>query len=239
MILKFLGTKGYVEEKNKKHKRHSSLLITYRKKKLLIDWGLDWYGRLNSINPDWILITHAHPDHAFGLKEGTPKAVYAAWSTYKFLRKFALPNLKKIKKNIPFKLGPFKIMAYSVIHSIKAPAVGFRITAAGKTLAYNPDLIFIKNRRKIFKDLDLYIGDGSSVTRPMVRRKENKLFGHSSIRTQITSCKKFKIRQAIFTHFGKEAIGMGEKKLEKKLDEFGGGELKVAAAYDGMRKILR
>ena len=107
-----------------------------------------------------------------------------------------------------------------------------------KILAYNPDLVFIKNRKKIFKDLNLYIGDGSSISRPLVRKKANKLFGHASIKTQTNWCKKFKIKEAIFTHFGREAIIIGEKELRKKLDGFGEEKVKIIIAYDGMEKIL-
>jgi ribonuclease BN (tRNA processing enzyme) len=239
MILTFLGTKGYIEEKNRRHRKHSCLLVTCCKKRLLIDWGEDWQGQLNQVGPHWILITHAHPDHAFGLKEGTQKRVYAARYTFKFLKNFPLPHLKDIKKNKPLKLGPFKISTYPCIHSIKTPAVGFRIEAGKNTLVYNPDVVFIRNKKRIFKGVDIYIGDGATISRPLVRRKKGKLFGHASIKTQINWCKKFKIREVIFTHFGKEAVGMGERNLRKKLRELSGSKLKVTAAFDGMRRILR
>lgn len=68
MKLKFLGTKGEIEEKTTRHKLHSSLLLEDKGFRLLIDHGLK-SEKLVSIKPDAILITHAHPDHFIWLKK--------------------------------------------------------------------------------------------------------------------------------------------------------------------------
>ena len=34
----------------------------------MIDCGLDWLGKFEKLQPDAIVLTHAHPDHAWGLK---------------------------------------------------------------------------------------------------------------------------------------------------------------------------
>ncbi|HEV8725615.1 MAG TPA: MBL fold metallo-hydrolase [Candidatus Binatia bacterium] len=77
MKLTFLGTRGYIAAWNSRHRRHTATLISYRGKKVLIDYGEDWAGKLKALKPDAIVITHPHPDHAFGLKEGTLCPVYA------------------------------------------------------------------------------------------------------------------------------------------------------------------
>jgi len=51
MILKFLGTKGYIDISSKKHKMHTSLLILHKNKKILIDCGEGWERKLKKINP--------------------------------------------------------------------------------------------------------------------------------------------------------------------------------------------
>ena len=42
MKLVFLGTRGYIESRNRFHKRHSSLLISYKGHRIMVDCGEDW-----------------------------------------------------------------------------------------------------------------------------------------------------------------------------------------------------
>ncbi|MGM0652592.1 MAG: hypothetical protein ACQES4_07405 [Bacillota bacterium] len=60
--LVFLGTKANVEKGSEEHKYNASLLIFGIKKKILIDYGTGHAKSLNRINPDAVLITHAHPN---------------------------------------------------------------------------------------------------------------------------------------------------------------------------------
>jgi glyoxylase-like metal-dependent hydrolase (beta-lactamase superfamily II) len=48
----------------------------------MIDCGADWLARLKAVAPSAIVITHAHPDHAFGLARGAPCPVYATAETW-------------------------------------------------------------------------------------------------------------------------------------------------------------
>ena len=130
-------------------------------------------------------------------------------------------------------MGGLKILAYRVIHSLIAPAVGFKIKA-NKTIIYNPDLITIKKRAFVLKGIDLYIGDGSSFKSNLIRRKGNKLFGHTRMITQLNWCRKYNIKKVIFTHFGKEALKIGDKKLKKILEEKIQKEIKITIAHDDM-----
>jgi glyoxylase-like metal-dependent hydrolase (beta-lactamase superfamily II) len=82
MKLTFLGTRGYIEPRSPYHRRHTCTLVSYRGRSVLLDYGEDWLGRAEEIAPRAIVITHAHPDHAFGLRAGAPCPVYAtrqAW----------------------------------------------------------------------------------------------------------------------------------------------------------------
>lgn len=232
MKLKFLGTKGEIEEESPKHKYNSSLLITEKNFKLLIDHGF-LSKKLSKIRPDAILITHGHPDHFVWLKEDEDYQgkIYLTSETEK-AAKFK-KNFVIIKVNHWFKVGPFKIFAYKVAHSLIAPAVGYKIKNS-KTLIYNPDLIVMKGKN-VLKDVDLYIGDGSSVRSNLVRRRDSQLFGHTRMTTQINWCRKFGITKVIFTHLGKEALKIGDKKLEKMLAQ---ENMNVKIAYDGMVREL-
>ncbi len=228
MKLKFLGTKGEIEEKTRKHKYHSSLLLENKGFKLLIDHGLK-SKKLSKIKPNAILITHAHPDHFIWVKkdEVYQGKIYVTRDTRR-ATKFE-KNFEIIKLNKWFKIGPFRILAYRVIHSLIAPAVGLKIKNK-KTIIYNPDIIVMKNKA-VLKNVDLYIGDGSSFKSNLIRRKNDKLFGHTRMTTQINWCKKYGIEKVIFTHLGKEALALGNKKLKKELKE---PNVNVMIAYDDM-----
>jgi len=231
MKLKFLGTRGYIEEKSKKHLMHSSLLVNRR---VLFDWGKTWKGKLNQIKPKVIFITHAHPDHAGGLTSDIRIPVYASGKCFQQLKKLGLADLREIKPGRAIIQEGLRIMAYKVVHSLLAPAVGYRASDGKTTFIYNPDIISIEKKSKVLSGVDVYIGDGSVLKRSLIRRKGNKLFGHAAAFTQVNWCRAFGIKRAIFTHFGKGPVEMNEKDLKRRLREFGGGEVEVIAAYDGM-----
>ncbi len=60
MKLTFLGTRGEIEARTRRHRMHSSLLLSYRRAKVMIDCGLDWLGKFERLHPDAIVLTHAH-----------------------------------------------------------------------------------------------------------------------------------------------------------------------------------
>lgn len=226
--LKFLGTRGEIEEYSKNHQYHSSLLLAAKRFRLLIDYGVLHKKDLNKIKPDAVLITHAHPDHYIWTKkeEKTSIPAYLTKETLNY-GKFKPQNYKIIKPNKKFNLGPFKILPYKVLHSIRCPAVGFKISVNKKTLVYNPDLVDIINKNKILRKVDCYIGDGSCVQSNLVRKKDGKIWGHARISTQINWCKKYPIKNITFTHLGKETLRK-EKKFRKEHPE-------IILAYDEMK----
>lgn len=182
MNIIFLGTKGEIEESSKKHKYHSSTLITYKNFKLLVDYGEIQKYSLEKIKPDAILITHAHPDHyVWTLKENKTKIpVYLTKETLDY-GKFKPKNYIIIKSNKKFRINGLSILPYKVLHSIKCPAVGFKIFAGKKKIIYTGDLVDMEKRNKILKDADYYIGDGSSVRANLVRRKDNQKIGRAHV----------------------------------------------------------
>lgn len=56
----------------------------------MIDCGANWAGRLDEISPHAIFVTHGHPDHAFGLKDGADCPVYATAETWETLSGFPI-----------------------------------------------------------------------------------------------------------------------------------------------------
>lgn len=232
--IKFLGTKGEIEESSEKHKYHSSLLVEKSGTKILIDYGVLHKKDIKKINPDALLITHAHPDHYILTKKENDLnvPVYLTEETLEY-GKTKPEKYKIIKPGKEFKIKNFRIIPYRVSHSIRCPTIGFKIYLGNrKTLVYNPDLVDIKKKEKILKNVDYYIGDGSCIQANLVRKhkKTKEVFGHIRITTQINWCKKYGIKNIIFTHLGKETI--------RKEKEFKKDHPKVILAYDGMTKEL-
>jgi phosphoribosyl 1,2-cyclic phosphodiesterase len=184
--LKFLGTKGEIEEEAPLHRFHSSMLVDSGGTKLLIDYGLLRRHMLGETSPDAVLITHAHPDHYSWLKKDVPSEipVYLTQESLDY-GKFKPHKYHVVTPMEPFKVGAFECMAYRVIHSIRCPAVGWKLAVEGKTLVYNSDLVDIVEKDAVLAGVDWYIGDGSAVKANLVRKRGDTLFGHTRIITQI------------------------------------------------------
>ena len=82
-------------------------------------------------------------------------------------------------------IGGITIEAFAVEHSLRAPAVGYRISAGNIAIFYAPDLIYIHHRQAALKGIAAYIGDGATISRPFIRRRGNRLIGHAPIGTQL------------------------------------------------------
>ncbi len=108
---------------------HSSLLVSYRGASVMIDCGLDWLGKFERLHPDAIVLTHAHPDHAWGLKKGALCPVYASQKTWRGLEHCKIEDRQLIKERVPNKICGITFEAFAVEHSILAPAVGYRVSA--------------------------------------------------------------------------------------------------------------
>lgn len=237
MILRFLGTKGEAEEQNDKHKENSSLLIEYKGKKLLIDWGVSHKDeKLPDV--DIVLLTHCHPNHSGAADKLVHKKTIMNKTTAAKLRKIPFEDVEVINDNEikDFVFGPFKITAFPAMHSIIYPMTCYKVKG-DSTIAYCPDVLWIRKRTKLLKGVDIYIGDGSSVSRSVVRearKEQHEVFGHASILAQLKWCKIEDIPRAIFTHFGEEVIKEGgEKTIELLEPKFKNGVV-FKFAYDGL-----
>jgi phosphoribosyl 1,2-cyclic phosphodiesterase len=240
VTLTFLGTRGEIELRSRWHRRHSSLLVQHSNARVMIDCGADWLGLLDRISPTAIVLTHAHPDHAWGLAEGVPCPVYATSDTWKSLAAYPIQDRRIIPLQKPVTIGGFRIEAFPLEHSIRAPAVGYRISAGRRRLFYAPDLVAIRDRHHALRGIDLYIGDGSTTTRPLVRRRAQTLIGHTPISTQLGWCMKEEIHSAIFTHCGSEIVGGDARRLNAVVRKLGAERgVRAILAHDGLRLSLR
>lgn len=240
MKITFLGTRGYIDVANRRHKRHTITMISYKRTRIMIDCGQDWLGRFEQYKPDAIVLTHAHPDHAWGLKNGAPCPVYATPESWELMKKYPIKEKIVVNHNKPFKIGLFAFEAFFVVHSLRAPGVGYRISAGDTIIFCVHDLISIEKRKKALKKVQLYIGDGASITHPIIRRKDNKLFGHTTIRAQLSWCQQEGVPRAIFTHCGSQIVKGDERTLGAQVRAMG-NECGVNSqiAFDGMQIVLR
>ena len=225
MRLTFLGTKGEIEESSPEHKMNSALLIAHRNTRLLIDFGKTLKGKLRRIKPTHIVLTHAHSDHAWGfVEEDRDTDAYmldAVWNTLK-------PSIRDLlDKRILHryywkKIGDIMIQPVPVSHSWKFPTNGFLIRTDHKTIGYFPDILSMRDRKKILSKLDLYIGDGSGLKEypGRVRRdKRNRPYGHALIRDQVRWCAEAGVKDIIFTHCGRQIVTMSKEKLNEEIEK--------------------
>ena len=239
MHLTFLGTRGEIEARTRRHRMHTSLLVSYHGARVMIDCGLDWLGKLKRLNPNAIVLTHAHPDHAWGLKQGAACPVYAPQKTWHELQHYPVEERHVIKERAPTKICGINFEAFSVEHSILSPAVAYRVSAGRARIFYAPDLIFIHERKAALEGVQLYIGDGATITRSFVRKRGKALIGHSPVRTQLTWCQKEGVPHAIITHCGSEIVTGDELEIAANLRMLGKERgVQVRIAYDGMKVKL-
>ena len=229
MRITFLGTKGYIEESNEKHKKYTAILVEAGRCKYLIDCGEKEYLETK---PTYILVTHLHPDH-FNI-ESTDIPVVSHKHVYDKLDKEKFPNKMLVKIGEEKRIGCIPFTFYKVEHSTKAPAVAIKFKSRGKTVLYAPDVISIIGKEDAFKGVDLYIGDASSWKgEPPVRRtEEGDLVGHADMRTQVNWCKDFGVKHIIFTHLGKIALEKEDEILKELKELYPEADIKFA--YDGM-----
>jgi phosphoribosyl 1,2-cyclic phosphodiesterase len=240
MKLVFLGTRGEIEARTRRHRMHSSLLVSYRRTRVMIDCGLDWLGKFERLRPSAIVLTHAHPDHAWGLKNGAPCPVYAPQTTWQTLQLCRIKERYLIKERTPTKISDIVFEAFPVEHSILAPAVGYRVSAGRAQIFYAPDLIFIHDRAAALTGVQIYIGDGATVTHSFIRKRGKHLIGHAPVRTQLAWCRKEGVPVAIITHCGSEIVTGDERELTAKLRAVATDPgLEARIAYDGIELILR
>jgi phosphoribosyl 1,2-cyclic phosphodiesterase len=240
MKLTFLGTRGEIEARTRRHRMHSSLLVSHRGADVMIDCGLDWLGKFEQLHPDAIVLTHAHPDHAWGLQKGAPCPVFAPQKTWRTLKNCCIEDRRLIKERVPTKICGIWFEAFAVEHSILAPAVAYRIKAGRACIFYGPDLLYIHDRAPALEDVQVYIGDGATLTRSFVRKRADALIGHAPVRTQLGWCAKEGVARAIITHCGSEIVLSNERKLAMELRALAAERgMEARIAHDGMVLTLR
>jgi len=97
---------------------HSSLLVSYRDASVMIDCGLDWLGKFERLHPNAIVLTHAHPDHAWGLRDGAHCPLHAPQKTWRTLKNCHIEDRHLIKERKRTEICGITFEAFPVEHSI-------------------------------------------------------------------------------------------------------------------------
>jgi ribonuclease BN (tRNA processing enzyme) len=218
MRLHFFGTKGYVEEESPEHRGHSAWVLEAAGFRLLCDFGQNRKGMLSRIAPDAIFVSHAHPDHAWGLEEGTDVPVFASSISHELTKEFPIRERRTLEPGVAAAAGPFRLTAFPVVHSIRCPCVGARIETPEGVVVYSGDVVSFEQPEPALSGADLYVGDGSTLKGSLVRRHASgTLLGHTTVSAQLGWLARHGVARAVFSHFGKGPIEMGEAALEDAL----------------------
>lgn len=240
MKLTFLGTRGEIDARTRRHRMHTALLVGYRGREVMIDAGEDWLGHLDEVSPTAIVVTHAHPDHCFGLRAGAPCPVWAPEAVWRQIGSYPLAQRRTLNHRAPEKIAGIGFEAFPVEHSLRAPAVGYRVTAGRVTVFYVPDVVYIRERRAALRGCTLYIGDGATLGRSFVRRRGEHLIGHTPVPTQLSWCRQEGVPRAIITHCGPDIVEGDERVLGPKVRELARGRgIEAEIAHDGLAIVLR
>jgi len=188
MRLTFVGTRANISRRTRQRQRHAALLVAEGGSRVLVDCGADWLGGFEALRPEAIVLTHAHSDHACGLAAGASCPVYATAETWARLRALPIAHREVMPLREPTVLGGVVFEAFPLEHSVLAPAVGYRITAGKRSVFYAPDVAAILDEAAALRGVSLYIGDGATVTRPMLRRRDAAMRRRAQAKLQILDC---------------------------------------------------
>ena len=239
MILTFYGTRGFVDAESESHRGHSAWVLEVAGFRLLCDFGQNQKGRLSEIRPDAIFVSHAHPDHAWGLEEETLLPVFASATTHEITKDFAIRDRRVLAPGEASRLGPLRLTAFPVVHSVRCPCVAVRIETPEGVVVYSGDIVSFEDPAAALAGATLYVGDGSTLEGSLVRRHPSGvLMGHTTVRAQLGWLAKHGVRRAVFAHFGEGPIAMGDDALGMALRELAAKKAPgcdATAAADGLR----
>jgi len=211
----FLGSKGMIEEYDRWHRYRTGIIIETPRTRFMIDCGEErFFSYLGGI--EFLTLSHKHPDHTDGIKGKRVKIPLVASPTV--LRQLKTDLKVQIDKPVSggIKHKDVEIRLIPCYHSVLAPMWGIIVN---EELGVFTDIIAPRRGWRVLKNLKYYIGDGSAITRPLIRRHKEtgEIFGHTTIKTQLRKALQFGWEKIIFTHFGKEAVEMDERKLKEIL----------------------
>jgi phosphoribosyl 1,2-cyclic phosphodiesterase len=236
VILTFLGTRANIALRSRAHQRHSSLLVSSVSGTVVLDRGIDWLAHPYDPTPAGIFVTHAHPDHVGGLRQGAPCPVYATAETWRVMARWPLVTRRIVELYRPITVAGIQVEAWPIEHATTAPAVAYRLTRGSAAILYAPDIARLPHVRRALHGIRAYVGDGSRISRPLTRPRGRVLIGHAAIATQLRWCRAAGVKRAIFTHCGSEIVRGDRAAVERTVRMLGQSlHCRAELAWDGMR----
>lgn len=220
-----LGTRGEIEPSLPYHAKHSGILVDDR---IMFDLG---EKKFLQYRPEYIFITHLHPDHAFFVTEPFDSNILLyAPEQYKNL------NIKIIVNKTEF--NGFSITPVPTHHSKLVKSTAYLLERDGKKILYTGDLIWInKEYHPLIEGCDLVITDGSFLRKGgrITRDSETgQIYGHGGIPDLIKLFKSFS-KNILFVHFGSwfyENIKESRLKLKQLAAK---EDINLTIGYDGLK----
>jgi glyoxylase-like metal-dependent hydrolase (beta-lactamase superfamily II) len=234
MQITVLGTRGEVEPSSPYHARQSGVLVDER---LLIDAGEEEYL---DYEPDWIVLTHLHPDHAFFVRHGahliTEADVFVPEATP------LVQGGKVMEAEKTFRLDGYEVTPLPTHHSKHVDSMALLVANEGKRFLYTSDLIWLnKEYHRHLEGLDLLIAEGSFLRKGgMVRRDKETgaIYGHKGVPDLIRLFQPF-TKRIVIVHLGSWFYKEGAKASRKAIRALGRKQgLDAAIGYDGMEIAL-
>ena len=223
MRLRILGTRGNIQKFAPRYFKHSGILIDDC---LLLDAGEKEFLKYR---PQWIFVTHLHPDHA-ALKPGDiPKdiPVYAPEISP------ILPGAQRVSD--PVVVGSYTVTPIPTVHSQHVKSVGYVVQRGKQKIFYSSDMIRIESKyHRLLRGMNLIITDGSFMrSKGLIRldARTREPFGHNGIPDLVKFFSAF-TDCIVVTHFGTWFFRDISKSCQKV--ESLGNSVRVIPAYDGM-----
>jgi phosphoribosyl 1,2-cyclic phosphodiesterase len=135
-----------------------------------------------------------------------PVLVYAPADCWQSISSFPICDREVLPLRKRCRIDGIYVTPWPVVHSLRAPATGFRIETDDRCVFYLPDVAVISDADRALRHVQLYIGDGAALSRPILRRRSGALIGHASIAMQLEWCAEYGITRAIFTHCGTQIV---------------------------------
>ncbi|HER40796.1 MAG TPA: hypothetical protein ENO10_06205 [Salinimicrobium catena] len=224
MKIKILGTRGKIPQPDPRHKNYSGILID---EKILVDAGEAEYLKYE---PEAIIFTHFHPDHAFFVFNNevfSPEIPLFGPEPQELV-----PHLKVVSKK--FRIGEYSFTPVPVIHALHLKSLGYIIQKGEKSIFITGDVAWIeKANLQEFPHVDLVITEASFLRKGgMIRRKEDKIFGHTGIPDLIRLLSPH-TRRMVLVHFGSWFF-KDVQESGKKLKSLETEDLEIIPAHDGL-----
>jgi ribonuclease BN (tRNA processing enzyme) len=221
--LQILGTRGNIEKFAPRYFKRSGILIDDC---LLLDVG---EKEFLTYRPQWVFITHLHPDHAALKAADIPKnlPVYAPEISR------ILPGAQMVSE--PVVVGAYTVTPIPTVHSQHVKSVGYVVGKGKQKIFYSSDLIRIESKyHRLLRGMNLIITDGSFIrSKGLIRldARTGEPFGHNGIPDLVKFFSRF-TDCIIFTHFGTWFF-RDLSKSRQKVESLSNG-VRVIPAYDGM-----